>query len=483
MAYKKDTDYSALIKDAVSKGNYRAAAQYEQQRNEKIADLNATGGNKWGAAPTNNYASWSDSYTGSANDVGVWTQDQDAIRQKMNEKSKQWLTADEATRAALHAENQYLASLLGEGVTFDPTTGYWSGNANGTAAQQAAGMVAPSFTFDVARPTYESNYSGRIDALLDQILNREDFSYDVESDPLYQQYKAQYNREGDRSMRDTLAEVASGAGGMNSYAVSAAQQANNYYAAQLTDKIPELYQLAYQMYLNDIDNQVRDLGLLQDMDNTQYGRYRDTMSDWYADRDFAYGQYRDDVSDYQWAAGFNYNAGRDTIEDEWRQTQFDYSAGRDDESDRRYNDKVGYERAWDKGDTTGDYSGLKAYGYSDEDIAKLEAAWEAKNNPPATSPGTKFETNPPRTTGPRATSGDEPPTPVDLNEPNKSNANNVSTRAREIYDSLKLMVGQMGSEEAIANSIALSVDTEGLSDADARWLFEQFGYDPDEWLD
>ena len=41
MAYDKNTDYQALIDAAVKKGDYAAAAKYEQQRNEKIADLNA----------------------------------------------------------------------------------------------------------------------------------------------------------------------------------------------------------------------------------------------------------------------------------------------------------------------------------------------------------------------------------------------------------------------------------------------------------
>lgn len=38
--YDKNTDYSKLINDAVSAGNYQQAAIYEQQRNAKIADQN-----------------------------------------------------------------------------------------------------------------------------------------------------------------------------------------------------------------------------------------------------------------------------------------------------------------------------------------------------------------------------------------------------------------------------------------------------------
>ena len=166
----------------------------------------------------------------------------------------------------------------------------------------------------------------RIDALLNQILNREDFSYDAANDPLYQQYKEMYQREGDRARRDTLAEVASGAGGMNSWAVTAAQQANNNYMAQLNDKIPELYQLAYSMYLDDKESMVQDLGILQDMDNTQYNRYRDTMSDWRNDKQFAYGAYNDAIQQGNWQNTFDYNAMWDktnfTNENYWKNKEW-----------------------------------------------------------------------------------------------------------------------------------------------------------------
>lgn len=164
-----------------------------------------------------------------------------------------------------------------------------------------------SYTASNPAPTY-SGTDSRIDDLLDEILKREGFSYNAAADPLYYQYQNMYKREGDRAMRDTLAEVASGAGGMNSYAVTAAQQAQNYYNSQLADKIPELYQLAYEMYLTDIDNKVRDLGLLQQMDATEYNRYRDTMQDWKDDRNFAYGAYQDAIAQGNWQTQFDYNA-------------------------------------------------------------------------------------------------------------------------------------------------------------------------------
>ncbi len=179
------------------------------------------------------------------------------------------------------------------------------------------------------RPTYTDNYDAQYDALLEQILNRDKFSYNALEDPLYQQYKQQYQREGDRAMQETLAEAAAGAGGMNSWAITAAQQAQNYYGSQLNDKIPELYQLAYQMYLQDIDNQVRQLGILQNASDRAYNRYRDTMSDWQSDRNFAYGLYQDDVAQGQWQQTFDYNSA-------WADKEWDYNVGRDTIADSRY---------------------------------------------------------------------------------------------------------------------------------------------------
>lgn len=158
------------------------------------------------------------------------------------------------------------------------------------------------------RPTYNDKYAGISDKMLDDILNREDFSYDPLNDPLYQQYAAQYKREGDRAMRDTLAEAAASAGGMNTYAITAAQQAANYYNSQLGDKIPELYQLAYQMYLDDKESMVQDLGLINQMSDSQYNRYRDTMTDWKDDRNFSYGMYQDALAQGNWQTQFDYNS-------------------------------------------------------------------------------------------------------------------------------------------------------------------------------
>lgn len=201
--------------------------------------------------------------------------------------------------------------------------------------------------FTEEKPTYESKYDPAIDEMLNKILNRDDFSYDVTTDPLYQQYQTMYRQEGDRAMQETLANAAASAGGMNSYAITAAQQAGNYYNSQMNNKIPELYQLAYEMYLQDKAGMVEDLGILQNMDNTQYNRYRDTMNDFHNDKNFAYGVYKDAVGQGNWQQNFDYNQSigdrNFNYDSTWRDKEWDNSIGQQDLENKRYDDALKHE--------------------------------------------------------------------------------------------------------------------------------------------
>jgi hypothetical protein len=170
---------------------------------------------------------------------------------------------------------------------------------------------------------YVSRWQSQIDALTGAILGRDPFSYDKNKDPLYQQYEESYTRGGQRGMQDTLAQVAARTGGMaSSYAESAAQQTYNNYMAALADKVPELQQLAYSMYM---DNDARDranLDMLMGLDSTDYGRWSD-------DRNFNYGAYRDSVADAQWQQNFNYQQAQDALAQQNWQSQFDYQMAQD----------------------------------------------------------------------------------------------------------------------------------------------------------
>lgn len=167
---------------------------------------------------------------------------------------------------------------------------------------------------------YISRWQSQIDALTDAILGRDPFSYDKNKDPLYQQYKESYTRGGQRGMQDTLAQVSARTGGLaSSYAQSAAQQTYNNYMAALADKVPELQQLAYSMYMDDIAMDRADLDMLMGLDDTDYGRWSDN-------RNFNYGAYRDSVGDAQWQQQFAYQQAQDALAQQNWEKQFNYDA-------------------------------------------------------------------------------------------------------------------------------------------------------------
>lgn len=170
------------------------------------------------------------------------------------------------------------------------------------------------YTGNGGKPGYSSRYSSQIDALLDSVLNREGFSYDVESDPLYQQYRKQYIREGDRAMRDTMGNAAALTGGYgSSYGTTAGSQAYDYYLSQLNDRVPELEQLAYQKYQDEGTALLNRLSALQAMEDQDYSRYRDQMNDYYNDRTFDYQKEQDALSQKNWQAQFDYQKEQDTL--------------------------------------------------------------------------------------------------------------------------------------------------------------------------
>lgn len=158
---------------------------------------------------------------------------------------------------------------------------------------------------------YTSQWSNQLSDLYNQIANRPAFSYDLNADMLYQQYRDQYTRGGRQAMRDTMGQASAMTGGYgNSYAQTAGQQAYQSYMQQLNDVIPQLEDRAYGRYRDQGTDLYNLYGLTAGNEDRDYGRYRDQVGDWRSDRDFAYGQYQDE-------RGFDYGQYRDSVGD-WR---------------------------------------------------------------------------------------------------------------------------------------------------------------------
>ena len=152
-----------------------------------------------------------------------------------------------------------------------------------------------SFDFGQEAPTYTNQYAEQQQALLDAILNREDFSWSKDTDPLYGQYRKSYLREGDRATADALGQAAAASGGRPSTAaVTAATQAGDYYAAQLNDIIPTLYQQAYDQYLDEYNMSLQDLNAVNTQEQLDYAKYLDDLTQFNTDRNFAFNEYLSD---------------------------------------------------------------------------------------------------------------------------------------------------------------------------------------------
>lgn len=196
------------------------------------------------------------------------------------------------------------------------------------------------------RPAYTSKYADTISALADKIANREAFNYNFNEDPLYQNYRDQYQRQATLGQQGAMANAAALTGGYgSSYAQTAGNLAYQENMANLNNVIPQLYEMAYNKYNTDLDNQRADLSMYQGLEDSDYGRYRDSVSDWNGDRDFYTNNYNNERN-------FDYTRHQDNVNnihwtDEMKQN--DYQAGKNYTSSEHWNKKnFNYQKEQDK---------------------------------------------------------------------------------------------------------------------------------------
>lgn len=244
--------------------------------------------------------------------------DLDLIRQYTEAYNKAYAEGDKAGQQAAHDAAEKIRAK------YD-----YSGGVDGSEYIKLGTGASPakadtSWLDKLGDSNYNYDQSGKISAKLDALLNRTPFSYDAASDPLYQQYRKQYTREADRSAEDVLGKAAVMTGGMPSTAaVAASQQASDYQMSQMTDKIPELQQLAYSMYQDKLSGDRADLNTLIGLEDNNYNR-------WLADRNYLYQLARDQVGDQQTADALAYQKQQDKL-------NYNYQKERDAIEDARYN--------------------------------------------------------------------------------------------------------------------------------------------------
>lgn len=298
-SYDKDKDYTPLIGDAVKRGDMASAAMLEAQRNRKIQ------GEGLNYEQTNQYA--------------------------------QYLPVTKnGTFQGYGADKLTNPSAIGYNVNPDIQNAAFENMQQEQLKAQVNVKNAASF-LQQKRPEYQSPYGNQIGSLIKEILGMAPFDYDPESDMKYQQLRKLYAKEGNRAAEDTIGMIAGRTGGMmNSYAASAASQQQQIYAQKVTELLPELEQMAYERYMNELKMKQGNLDMLQGLENTAYNRYQDDVSSFERDRAFGYDVYqdernygydvsRDSVRDSQWQlehqrtlAMDEYNKGMDKEEFDWK---------------------------------------------------------------------------------------------------------------------------------------------------------------------
>lgn len=129
-------------------------------------------------------------------------------------------------------------------------------------------------------PDYTSSYDAQIRELYGKIVNRPQFTYSPENDPVYGAYRERYVREGQYAMRDTMGQAASLTGGYgSSYAQAVGQQQYDAYLQKLGDALPQLYAQAYERYRAQGEQLNDRLDAAGKLAEAEYGRQRDKAAD------------------------------------------------------------------------------------------------------------------------------------------------------------------------------------------------------------
>lgn len=234
------------------------------------------------------------------------------------------------------------------------------------------------------------------DDVIGKILNREKFSYDLNGDALYQQYKDSFIQQGKMAMQDTMGQAAMMTGGYgNSYAQSVGNQAYQASLQQLNDKIPELYQMAYDKYNQEGQDMINQFGILDSQRSTEYGEWGDRYNKAVADRDYAANDYNNAYAkEYgEWSDSYN----RDTSQ-YWNETNFGYGQERDAVADAQYNESAAYTKAMSyiQAGIVPSEDILKAAGMDSESAKSLAEAYKgasSNSNGGTTSNSNNFSTS------------------------------------------------------------------------------------------
>lgn len=151
-----------------------------------------------------------------------------------------------------------------------------------------------------------TSYTGQIESLMKEIQDREEFEYDMDADPLFQQALASAMGSGRTAMQDTIGQASALTGGYGStYATAAGNQAYNAFIEDAYNNLPKYYQMALEAYELEGQEMYNQLAMLNDADAQEYARLYDA---WNANLSSAEQMYAKEYSDWQDGVQNAYNS-------------------------------------------------------------------------------------------------------------------------------------------------------------------------------
>ena len=170
-------------------------------------------------------------------------------------------TTDENEKRRANEENKKLRAMYGMGDEHDVSIGELSHYRNLVNRQNAQAEHKNELLRNITDDAMVTNANVRNAA--NKVAN---FSYNPNTDVVYQSYADMYNRQGQSAAKQTLNNLnASNMGRNSSYGAAATAQVQQAYAQKVSDMIPQLAQQEY-------DRLVQRYGMERDIADSLYNR-------------------------------------------------------------------------------------------------------------------------------------------------------------------------------------------------------------------
>ena len=317
--YDSVTDYATLMDKAAASGDYTSAARYEKQRNAKIKG------------------------------EGLDYETSDYYSQYLPENR---YTYDPSKNGASSPENRY---------TYDPSK-------NGASSPENR------YTYDPSKNGAYQRANDQATEIYDKIMNRGEFTFDLNKDKLYQQYRDLYAQMGRSAMEDAMGQGAALTGGYGStYSQNAGQQAYNAYLQKLNEVVPELYTAAYDRYNQEGQNLMNLYTMARSNADSAYER---DYNQWYnrlqlerSDDDTAYNRWYNQMQLERRDDDTAYNRWYNRLQLERSDEDTAYNRQQTEEQKKLVQEETDYERKQNAWSRLSSLITTTGYQPSDEELA------------------------------------------------------------------------------------------------------------------